>query len=169
MTKNKFENKTIYKVNHYYGRESDVLLIKSDIHLNDLIKVLGAIQFKFEELITDTFPDTSCFPDIERQHILEVLEKFYGVEDVKEEYKECLPHTVKEKDASIKAIHTFLFKNVLIVQVDLYSARENCCGPQYKKIMKEYLPKDDEFEGYFKGKKDFYVQKWEKMFSDHKS
>ena len=169
MIKNKLENKTIYKVNHYYGRESDVLLIKSDIHLNDLIKVLGAIQFKFEELITDTFPDTSCFPGIERQHILEVLEKFYGVEDVKEEYKECLPHTVKEKDASIKAIHTFLFKNVLIIQVDLYSARENCCGPQYKKIMKEYLPKDDEFEGYFKGKKDFYVQKWKKMFSDHKS
>src|SRR5699024_4944187 len=150
MIKNKLENKTIYKVNHYYGRESDVLLIKSDIHLNDLIKVLGAIQFKFEELITDTFPDTSCFPGIERQHILEVLEKFYGVEDVKEEYKECLPHTVKEKDA-------------------LNYARDNCCGPKYKKIMKEYLPKDDEFEGYFKGKKDFYVQKWKKMFSDHKS
>src|SRR5699024_6360200 len=123
MTKNKFEDKTIYKVNHYYGRESDVLLIKSDIHLSDLINVLGAIQFKFEELITDTFPDTSCFPSIERQHILEVLEKFYSVEDVKEEY---LPHTVKEKDASIKAIHTFLFKDVLIVRSEERRVGKEC-------------------------------------------
>lgn len=32
-----------------------------------------------------------------------------------------------------------------ITQVELYQARESCCGPGYDELMNKNLPKDEEF------------------------
>lgn len=131
----------IYKIDHYYNRNHDeqCLLIKSNIDCEKFIKILAAIQFKFEVLVDEAVV-------LDEEYILELLIKFYGVKDVKEEYKKYLQYTHIE-GCEWDLINSFHINNELsIIQIDLYRAREANCGPNYEKLMDEVLPNSKEFE-----------------------
>lgn len=129
----------IYKIDHYYNINHDAqcLIIESEIETKRLIKILASIQFEFEELV-----DYSI--SVDEEHILSILKEFYGVEDVKEQYKKYIPCT-HLKNSEWKVVNIFHFKqeNLEIIQIDLYEAREICCGKKYKETMAVALPSNE--------------------------
>lgn len=144
----------VYKIDHYYNRNHDqqCLLIKSNIECRKLIKILAAIQFKFEELIDDSVV-------VDEMYILELLIKFYGVKDVKEQYKKYLKYMHIEA-CEWDVTNTFYVDNdkLKITQIDLYRARELNCGPSYKKLIDEFLPSSKEFEALIYSFKSFVLK-----------
>lgn len=146
----------IFKIDHYYSTNHDKysLMIETDISIKDLVCIVSSIQFLFEELIDDGI----CVDDA---HLLELLKEFYHVKNVKEEYKKYLDYThLKDNQWSVYNIFNLKKFNLKIVQIDLYEARESCCGPQYELIMNQYLPKGEELDK-FKEKvisyKNYYI------------
>lgn len=146
----------IYKIDHYYSVDHDkyCLMISTDIALHDLIYILASIQFLFEELIDDSI----CADDM---HLLELLEEFYSVRNVKEEYRQYLPFThIQNERWEIYNIFDLKRFGLRIYQIDLYEARESCCGPQYIELMNKYLPKGDKlinFKKKIESYKSFYL------------
>lgn len=148
------ELKTLYKLSHYYSFDDkeQSFYIKSEIPVDRLVKILGSIEFKMEELISDEI-------SFEQQHIVELLEKYYGVENVSDEYKELHPLFKKPKDEwgmsnVIRFVKDKEYKS--ITQIDLYEARESCCGKQSDEIMKKHLPENKEFEKDILNLKEYY-------------
>lgn len=78
---------------------------------------------------------------------MKCLEKFYGAKDVKNTIE---LKTLKMLQLPIKG----LYEEVTIQHgsvtdtyiIDLYEARESCCGPDYKDIMNKWLPKGKALE-----------------------
>ena len=148
----------IYKIDHYYNIDHDAqcLIIKSDIEVERLVQILASIQFKFEELIDESV-------SVDEEHILSLLKEFYEVEDVKEQYKKYIPYTRLEND-DWETVNVFRFThdNFDITQIDLYEARESCCGKKYKEIMKNVLPNDEKLkllDSTIKELKNFYIER----------
>lgn len=135
--------KSIYKVSHYYAEndKEQSVYIKTEIEPERLTKILAAIQFKFEEVVSDEIP-------IEETDVLRLLENYYGVENVTDQYKHLhakfeLKKVYWEVTNVIRFVDEEQYKT--IIQIDLYESREKCCGPQYEEIMKCNLPEDEEF------------------------
>lgn len=151
----KLENKVIYKIDHFYNisHKKSCVFIKTDISLDSLVKIIGSIHFKFENLIDESV----C---MEEKHLVEILEKFYNVKDVTEEYKKFFSYTQLDED-EWELFNVFKFsveeEEREIIQIDSYEARESCCGSGYKEIMKNYLPSTDEFEVAIKKLRKFYI------------
>jgi hypothetical protein len=148
--------KYIYKIAHYYSTDHDKhsVFVESDIEKHTLVKILGAIQFKFEELIDES----DC---IEERHLVSILEKFFGMKNITDECQKYLPETQLE-DTEWETINEFIFldseihKTVQVIQIDQYRARECCCGPGYKDLMRKYLPSTIDFEDEIKNIQNFY-------------
>lgn len=144
----------IYKIDHYYSLDHDkyALLIKSDIEVQKMIKILATIQFKFEDLVNDSIA-------MDEKHILLILKEFYGVTDVREQYQRYLPYT-HLKNSEWETFNIFNIKgdseDFKIIQIDLYEARESYCGKRYVEFMPEVLPNADNFEFEIKNIKNFY-------------
>lgn len=156
----KDQAKSIYKIDHFYNgntyQEHDelCLVIKSIINISDIVEILGCIELKFEQLI-----DESIVAD--EEHILNILKEFYDAEDVKQEYKEYLKYThIPKSEWETVNIFELTKENIKIIQIDLYEAREFCCG-RSEKFMENVLPKDEKFESYIKSLKDFYYERFE--------
>ena len=153
----------IYKIDHYYNIDHDAqcLLIRTDIEVEDLIKILASIQFRVEE-----FDEGAC---VDEEHLLHILTTFYNVKDVKDEYgEEFLPHTKIPND-EWELINIFVFDfysdideidenidSLEITQIDLYEAREYCCGKGSTEMMEKYLPESNDFKDYINSLKAFY-------------
>ncbi|MDU6483113.1 MAG: hypothetical protein E6538_14050 [Paeniclostridium sordellii] len=142
--------KRIYRVdNFFYLGESDnnCLLIESDLEPHVLAKIIVAVQFKFEELVDET-------KDIELAHLLDILERFYNVKNVKEKYKHIIEQTgylAQETEClgSEYSKFTYIFKfnidQVEVIKIDISSARKEYCAPNYTDLY-EYLVKDKELD-----------------------
>ncbi|WFP05440.1 hypothetical protein [Bacillus velezensis] len=150
---------TIYKLVHECNLDHDktAIFLETTIEPLEMMNILSAVEFKFEELVDESLT-------IHRQHLINILEKFYDVKNVTEEYRKFLPQTQLETDKW--AIIT-TFKNVIgldieykvvfpIIQIDLSGAREYCCE-NYDEIMERTLPNTQEFEEEIKNIKDFYT------------
>lgn len=140
-------NKQIYRLDHYYNKNHNkyCLLIETDIKMDRMIKILASIYFKFEELINETI-------SVDEEHLLIILKEFYKVEDVKVKYKKLIPKTCPKWNEWDNNIFNLLnikdedLGNIQIIQIDLYEARESCCGHNYKEIMKEVLPAGEKLD-----------------------
>lgn len=130
---------TIYKIAHFYSTNHDEtsFFIQSDIDVPTLVEILASLQFRFEEV-----DETTCIDD---KHVLKLLIKYFGAEDVTEEYQTYLPYTHLNTD-EWDVVNSFAVNDSIIVQIDQYGARESCCGSTYKEIMDKHLPKTEEFE-----------------------
>lgn len=163
--------KRIYRIDHCYSYDSNksCLLIESELEPSDLVKIIVAIHFKFEELVDESL-------DIEFIHLLDILKKFYNVKDVKEKYKNILDETYgyifdEEEEFSINDEHDYIYKfnldEVEIIKIEVVSARDKYCGPNFKDIYK-YLVKGSEIENmisdYMK-----YPEEYEKFIEYKKS
>ena len=116
--------------------------MESGLDVKDFIEIIAAINFIFEELVV---VDVA----IDSKHLLHILEAFFNVKDVTKEYQKYLPHTQLKNDEwdiinefiVIDKAHAAAFP---IIQIDMYEARESCCGPKYKEVMKK-LPDSKDF------------------------
>ena len=100
---------------------------------------------------------------------MHILTTFYNVKDVKDEYgEEFLPHTKIPND-EWELINIFVFDfysdideidenidSLEITQIDLYEAREYCCGKGSTEMMEKYLPESNDFKDYINSLKAFY-------------
>lgn len=136
------QEESLYKLSHYYTTDEEKysIFIKSPMDTEEFIKVIGAICFKFEEVVDESM-------DIEETHLAQILESFYGMKDVTESSKWLLPYTTLER-SEWEDVNRFEHDGLNIIHIDLYSARENCCGKGYKELMNTHLPKSEEFESF---------------------
>ncbi|MCM3113634.1 hypothetical protein [Lederbergia lenta] len=157
--KNVKESKKIYKIAHYYSKDYDKysVFVESDIDEDSFVKLLGALQFKFEELIDDS-------ESMDERHLICILERFFNMKDITNECKKYLSQTQLNKD-EWEMINEFAVIDLdsgngfTIIQIDLYESREFCCTngqAEYKKFMDNQLPNTLEFENEIKNKRNFY-------------
>lgn len=143
-TENFKKDTKIIKIDHYYNTDHDALsrFIETSISIEAMVRILACLQFIFEDLVDESM----C---MDERHITKILEQFYGGKDVTEDYQEFLPQMqLNEEDWEI--INTFSVQkedgtSLEITQIDLYEARECCCGPRYKEMMEDVLPNTKEF------------------------
>ncbi|AJD93523.1 hypothetical protein JMA_42060 (plasmid) [Jeotgalibacillus malaysiensis] len=134
----------LYKLSHYYSidDEKQSVFIRTSFEPMEMVKIIGAMNFKFEELVDDS----EC---LDETHMVRVLGKFYPVEDVTKTSRELYPYTELDKN-EWGMIDVFEFEKdgeqMTVTQIDIYEAREYCCGAGYKELMKAYLPPTKEFE-----------------------
>jgi len=134
----------LYKIDHYYnlGRSNCkyAIVVESDIESEMLAKIVGAIQLRFEELQDKE----DCIDDI---HLLRLLESYYGVKDVKEQYRHVLKQTVLQDEQWEKIVHIPIVDGVNeyeIIQIDQYASRESLCGGNYRDSF-DCLPAAEQF------------------------
>ncbi len=127
----------LYIIDHYYAvdHEKYCLIIESDKEVNCIIEIISSIEFLFEEIVSEEYL-------LGNKCLLNILEEFYRMKDVKEKYRMALPLL------ELKSLKGGLFQNVHIqqydidvVHIDWYEARESCCG-KYREIMNKHLPKE---------------------------
>ena len=137
------KEKQMYILDHYYNvnHEEQCLAIELDKTVEEVVEITSALSFLLEDM---TDPSV-C---LDEEWLLECLEKFYGAENVKEgiEFDALLDlempiDTVYQ--SAIMGHHIVVKKGYLI---DLYSARESCCGTKSQEIMEKWLPKGKELE-----------------------
>ena len=141
----------IYKITdrHYINPDEHDRFVQTDIHLMDLIELLGCLQLKFEELVSRT----DC---MHPEHIMSILEQFYDIKNVTEQYKKYAPHSKaswednEHEECSMNWSKYKLFSvgypdnQFMIASIDLFAAREGCLR-DHKKLMERHLPKSKEF------------------------
>ena len=76
--------KRIYRIDHFYfinvkTSNDECLLIETNKSIEELAEIIVGIEFRFYELF-------DYGTTIEFKHLLEILEKFFDVKNVKEEY-----------------------------------------------------------------------------------
>lgn len=145
--------KNIYKISHYYNTNHDKysVFVNTEIDLKRFINFLGAITFRFEELV----PEHDC---MDEQHLVYILEKFFDVKDITKECQDYLPYTQLPL-SQWEITNTFSIpteKIFNITQIDWYEAREFCCRSDFQEIMDKVLPKTVEFDLEIKRTQDFY-------------
>lgn len=128
---NKPNQKNLYILDHYYAvNNADFCLaVRSDKTVEEMIEICSAITFLLEDLVDVTV-------SLDMQALQNILTAFYGVENIKkelskEELKKMLP---------IEGLYKQIVPTAYII--DLYEARESCCGEKYKEIMDKWLPMD---------------------------
>lgn len=132
--------KRIYRI-HF--RNERCLLIETDMNIRKLIDLSIAIKLRFNDLI-----DYKSLKDIDKlENVLEVLEKFFKVKNVKENYKHILDKNTL--DCKKVYLNNYVFEydvdNIEVIQIDLYNSFECNCINRYKEIIEVYL-KDEEID-----------------------
>ena len=138
--------KKIYRIDDFSSNNIEdsndkCLLIETDKDLGDLLDLMIAINLRFNELI-----DYKLLNGIDRlEFILEVLEKFFKVKNVKEKYKYVLQGNASEYKGEY--INNYIFKyevdNIEVIQIDLHNSFKCNCINRYKEIIEIYLKNED--------------------------
>lgn len=142
-------NKYIYKIDHYFNINHDesAFFLETTLIEEEMIDVLATIQFKFEDLVDES-------GSIENKSMIKILEKFYPIKHVSEEYKQYLPQTqLDEKEWGLINYFTVeksisfpeMMEDFIIIQIDLYAAREYSCGDKYRELMLQELPNSKDY------------------------
>ena len=130
--------KRIYRIDHFYfinvkTSNDECLLIETNKSIEELAEIIVGVEFRFYELF-------DYGTTIEFKHLLEILEKFFDVKNVKEEYRYILQGTDSEhKGEEINCYATkYDLENVEVIKIDLYFNWEYYCGNGYKEILEKY-------------------------------
>lgn len=140
------QNKTVYKIDHFYviDHEEFSFFVESTMNPTEMIYALLTMQFMHEELVDES---TNIHPST----MTELLERHYSVENVTHRYKKYLPFMkISEEDWEM-LIEFILFdeeldENIRIIQIDLYSSREVCCGEMYQKLINNKIVQNKEYQ-----------------------
>lgn len=140
--------KNLFVLDHYYAidHKDFCIIIESEKSINEIIKICGSVTFLLEDLFdTSVSLDMNC--------LLDVLVTYYGAEDKKDEvitqnitYKDVLSLLDLPIDGLYEEYKIPDFYDNGIYVVDLYEARESCCGKNYREIMNSHLPKGEQLQ-----------------------
>lgn len=137
------DKKQMYILDHYYNinHEKQCLAIEINHTVEEVIEITSALSFILEDM---TDPSV-C---LEEEWLLECLEKFYGAENVKDgieiDFLKELKMPIEDVYQSAIMGHHIVVKEGYVI--DLYAARESCCGEKYLDIMDRWLPKGEKLE-----------------------
>lgn len=165
MGKTSVEEVDVYKISHYYSNDDkqDSLYIKTDKDLEELVEIIAALQFKFEFMMDDSVA-------LSEEHIVELLTTFYGAVDVTEDYKEKYDQFHLDKNQWGVA-DVFFYKEESgsskgcvkqVTQIDVFQARESCCGPNCENLIEKHLLKSEAFDVALLKLKQHYEEEMEK-------
>ena len=144
----------LYILDHYYltNHEASCLVIEIEQPVSALVEICSAISFLLEDL-TDV---SNC---LDEKCLLKCLEQFYGACNVKDNITIPalkmlqLPIDFSYEEAYLTSDKAFRARGNIFIDkeynsfiIDLYEARESCCGPSYKELMDKWLPKDNLLE-----------------------
>lgn len=152
MRKIKRSYPKIIRLDHFYNidHKTSGEFIETDIAIDDLIRIVAAMQLKLEDLADDG--DT-----LEEKQYVKLLVKHFDAKDVTHIYKDLYDQMLLKAD-DWKIINAFEVETKTgvtehVLQIDLYEARELHSGPGYKRLIENMLPSSREFE------KDMLVEK----------
>lgn len=137
------DEKQMYILDHYYNidHEKQCLAIEINKTVEEVIEITSALSFILEDMI-----DPSVY--LEEEWLLECLEKFYGAVNVKDgieiDFLKELKMPIENIYQSAIMGHHIVVKKGYVI--DLYSARESCCGKKSLDIMDRWLPKGKKLE-----------------------
>ena len=137
--------KRIYRIDDFSSNNIEdsndkCLLIETDMNIRKVIDLSIAIKLRFYDLI-----DYRLLKDIDKlENVLEILEKFFKVKNVKEKYKNIL----QKNDSEYKwGYNNYIFKyevdNIEVIQIDLHNSFECNCINRYKELKELYLKNED--------------------------
>lgn len=119
----------IYILDHYYAinHEDVCFAVKTNKSLWDIIELTSAITFYFEDIV-------DVGESLDHDCLKTILCTYYGMEDVTDQYREKFSEIVKK--ITWKEIYTSVGN---VIHIDLYEAREACCGHSYKNIISKWI------------------------------
>lgn len=134
----------LYVLDHYYAidHENYCLVVESDKSPKEIVEICSAITFLFEDVVDDS----TC---LSMPCLLTILQEYYGVKDRKHDFPIEALRSLKMPIDDVyekMVISTSKSFGYMGYIVDLYEAREYCCGEKYKKIMNKWLPKGQDLE-----------------------
>ena len=134
------KEKTIFILDHYYNVNhlKQCLVIESDKSVEEMVQITSAISFLLEDMTDPSY----C---LEEEWLLECLENFYDVKNVKSEIDSLQFKRVQMPINGVYETTSLKYDNQIrqAYIVDLYEARESCCGTNYAVMMKTRLPKEE--------------------------
>lgn len=138
----------IYILDHYYAvnHKEWCLIVESDKTEQEIIEITSALTFLFEDIVdVSACLDNNC--------LLKLLVTYYGMKDIKaERFCEEMLDAIDETMLPISSVSKKVYVDVdgiaveKAVIIDLYGARESCCGSDYKKMYEKYLPVGEKLE-----------------------
>jgi len=129
----------LYVLDHYYAinHPEFCIIIESDKKVEEIIEICSSIAFLLEDIV-----DVSACLDM--KCLLNILITYYGAKDKKLDVEDEMLNSLRMPTEGIYE-KIFLAHDGIVVSnaylIDLYEARESCCGERYKEIMNKWLPK----------------------------
>lgn len=138
------EDEMIFLLDHYYeGMEEHqeyCFAVKSDTLIaEDIVELTSAIEFLFEDTVKVDY-------HLEHPKLKEILCTHYDMTDVTNEYQEDIAAVLET--VSWVRIFTVFYNGTgeFFIHIDLYEARESCCGSEYKELIDKWIPKEKQKE-----------------------
>lgn len=128
----------LYVLDHYYAinHQEFCIVIESDKKVEEIVEICSSIAFLLEDLV-----DVSACLDMEC--LLNILITYYGAKNKKPDIEDEMLNSLRMPTEGVYE-KIFLAHDGIAVSnaylIDLYEARESCCGEGYKEIMNKWLP-----------------------------
>lgn len=134
----------LYVLDHYYAMDHAdyCLIIESDKTVNEIVEICSAIAFLLEDLVDDS----AC---LNIDCLLHILVTYYGAKNRKSDVPGRILSDLGLPIDGVFENSLLPIDNSLICEayiIDLYEARDSCCGPQYKDILDKWLPKGEQLD-----------------------
>ena len=135
-----------FVLDHYYAidnKEFCLVLQNNMYNTDEVIELCSAITFYLEELVNDNSVslDNPC--------LCKILTKYYGFTDVKETLGKDILSSIKLPIEGTKEVVVVSYPNKkvdAIFIIDLYGARESCCGPNWKNLLDKWIFENSDLE-----------------------
>ena len=135
-----------FVLDHYYAiNNKEFCLIVSSPSYNalDVIELCSAITFFLEELVNDNSVSLS------QDCLLKILTSYYGFIDVKEGIGKDILANIKLPIEGIKETTIISHpdkKTDAVFIIDLYGARESCCGDNWHSYLDKWIFENSNLE-----------------------
>ena len=131
----------LFILDHYYAvdHKEFCIIIESGKNITEIMQICSSITFLLEYM----FDESVC---LDMNCLLNALLTYYGAEDKKAELKDILSMIELPINGIYETVLLPDFYDNAIYIIDLYEARESCCGPNYKELMNNNLPKGAELQ-----------------------
>ncbi|QAT68044.1 hypothetical protein EQZ20_24535 (plasmid) [Bacillus glycinifermentans] len=137
----------IFKLDHFFDDPYNSVFLEKladpknlGEEILKLIETVGCLQFRLEELIDENM-------SMNAEQAAVILQKYFGFRDVTEQFQPFIEETfLPEEEWDVFNEYAVGPNQVPVIQIDLYRARESCCGPDYAKLMSTRLPETEEFD-----------------------
>lgn len=129
----------LYVLDHYYAvnHVEYCIIVECDKEVEEMVKICSAVAFLLEDL-------TDVSASLDMDCLLNILITYYGARNKKDavDMLEQIQMPIEGVSKEIFLAHDHISVSRAYI-IDLYEARESCCGEHYQEIMEKWLPKGE--------------------------